>query len=179
MMKCYKVIKADNTRCYVSIFKNKEDGTYSFINLTKGHICKCKFDSIEAALADIDDRVSKGLIKSYSESGNYYFDFSTTKAFQYMYNGMPVIECLKKKVSPETWKDFLEYYKFIGFINPEDKPDMDLYLSYRGCIQFEKKIVPVLSNYFDADKIKLVETELYSDDVSSIRLYHIGVEKGN
>lgn len=182
MMKCYKVIKADNTRCYVSIFKNKEDGTYSFINLTKGHICKCRFNSVEAALADMDDRISKGLIKKYSEEMDYHFEFSTSKAFQYMYNGMPVLDYFKEGFSLDTnvWDRFLDYYKFIGFINPEDMPNVELYFNHRGCIQFEKKIIPVFSDYFDTDKIKLVETELYIDDtVSSIGAYYIGVEKGN
>lgn len=181
MIKCYKVIKADNTRCYVSIFKNKEDGTYSFINLTKGHICKCKFDSVEAALADMDDRISKGLIKKYSEETDYHFEFSTSKAFQYMYNGMPVLDYFKNGISEEkyTWNRFLDYYKFIGFINPEDMLGVELYFNHRGCIQFEKKIIPIFSTYFDTDKIKLVETELYIDDaVSNNGAYYIGVEKG-
>lgn len=179
MIKCYKVIKADNTRCYVSIFKNKEDGTYSFINLTKGHICKYKFDSVEAALADMDDRISKGLIKKYSESENYHFEFSTFKAFQYMYNGMPVLDYFKNCISSDVWDEFLDYYKFIGFINPEEMPNVELYFNCRGCIQFEKKIIPVLSDYFDTSEIELVKTELYIDDaVSNIGAYCIGVEKG-
>lgn len=37
----------------VLLFKNKEDHTYSYINLTKGHICPCRFNSIEEALDDL------------------------------------------------------------------------------------------------------------------------------
>lgn len=37
----------------VSILKNKEDNTYSFINLTEKHICNTKFNSVEAALLDL------------------------------------------------------------------------------------------------------------------------------
>lgn len=33
--------------------KNKIDNTYSYINLTKQHICPCKFNSIEDALEDL------------------------------------------------------------------------------------------------------------------------------
>lgn len=51
----------------VTVMKNKVDNTYSFINLTKEHICPCKFESIDDALKDIDERVENGEI-------NYYFE---------------------------------------------------------------------------------------------------------
>lgn len=38
----------------VLILPHKETGQYSYINLTKGHICPCMFDSIEEAIADLD-----------------------------------------------------------------------------------------------------------------------------
>ena len=51
----------------VTIMKNKLDGTYSFINLTKEHICPCEFKSIDDALNDMDEKVKNGEI-------NYYFE---------------------------------------------------------------------------------------------------------
>lgn len=51
----------------VAVMKNKVDNTYSFINLTKEHICPCKFKSIDDALKDMDERVENGEI-------NYYFE---------------------------------------------------------------------------------------------------------
>lgn len=51
----------------VAVMKNKVDNTYSFINLTKEHICPCKFGSIDDALKDMDERVENGEI-------NYYFE---------------------------------------------------------------------------------------------------------
>lgn len=51
----------------VTIMKNKANDTYSFINLTKEHICPCKFESIDDALKDMDERVENGEI-------NYYFE---------------------------------------------------------------------------------------------------------
>lgn len=51
----------------VAVMKNKVDNTYSFINLTKEHICSCKFKSIDDALKDMDERVENGEI-------NYYFE---------------------------------------------------------------------------------------------------------
>lgn len=38
----------------VLILKHKETGFFSFINLTKGHICPCQFNSIEEALDDLN-----------------------------------------------------------------------------------------------------------------------------
>lgn len=37
----------------VLLFRNKSDSTYSYINLTKGHICPCKFKTIEDAIEDL------------------------------------------------------------------------------------------------------------------------------
>lgn len=51
----------------VAVMKNKVDSTYSFINLTKEHICPCKFESIDDALKDMDEKVENGEI-------NYYFE---------------------------------------------------------------------------------------------------------
>ena len=47
--------------------KNKSDGTYSFINLTKEHICPCKFNSIGDALKDMDRLKDCGKIINYFE----------------------------------------------------------------------------------------------------------------
>jgi hypothetical protein len=51
----------------VSIMPNKGDGKYQFVNLTKGHICECKFDSVEDAIADLDNRKLKGKVIAYYE----------------------------------------------------------------------------------------------------------------
>ena len=49
----------------VSIMRNKSDNTYSFVNLTKGHICPCRFDSIEDAVKDMDEKILNGEIVEY------------------------------------------------------------------------------------------------------------------
>jgi hypothetical protein len=45
--------------------RNKSDNTYSFVNLTKGHICPCRFDSIEDAVKDMDEKILNGEIVEY------------------------------------------------------------------------------------------------------------------
>ena len=41
----------------VLLLKNKSDGTYSFVNLTKGHICTCRFNSESDAIEDLKNDV--------------------------------------------------------------------------------------------------------------------------
>lgn len=46
----------------VSVMRNKLDGTYSFVNLTKGHICTCRFASIKDAIKDMEEKKDNGEI---------------------------------------------------------------------------------------------------------------------
>jgi len=43
----------------------KGTNQYSFVNLTRGHICPCVFDSFEDALRDMENRKSRGLLDGY------------------------------------------------------------------------------------------------------------------
>ena len=49
----------------VSIMFNKLDHTYSFVNLTKEHICPCRFASIEDAIKDMKEKKNNGEIVDY------------------------------------------------------------------------------------------------------------------
>lgn len=49
----------------VSIMLNKSDHTYSFVNLTKGHICPCRFASIKDAIKDMEEKKDSGEIVDY------------------------------------------------------------------------------------------------------------------
>ena len=49
----------------VTILPNNADGTFSFVNLTKEHICPCRFQSIEEALEDMDRQIKEGKIIRY------------------------------------------------------------------------------------------------------------------
>lgn len=65
-MKRYIVIReSDNVE--VILIRNKCDNTFSFINLTKQHICPCRFDSIEEAINDMERLRSEGKIINYFE----------------------------------------------------------------------------------------------------------------
>ena len=49
----------------VYLMKNKLEDSYSYVNITKGHICPCKFSSIESAIKDMDTYIKKGKIIKY------------------------------------------------------------------------------------------------------------------
>lgn len=63
------LVKRQYDKVIVTIMKNKSDGTYSFINLTKEHICPCRFSSVEEALLDMDKKIKEGTVLKYEKIG--------------------------------------------------------------------------------------------------------------
>lgn len=63
-MKLY-LVERPNGNDVVTILRNKSDNTYSYVNLTKGHICSCRFVSEEEALHDMDQKIKSGEILRY------------------------------------------------------------------------------------------------------------------
>ena len=49
--------------------RNKLDGTYSFVNLTKGHIWTCKFNSVEEAINDMQIKKENDEVVDYFKVG--------------------------------------------------------------------------------------------------------------
>ena len=47
------VFKKNGSAVSVYLMPHKDGSGYSFVNITKGHICPCKFKTEEDALADI------------------------------------------------------------------------------------------------------------------------------
>lgn len=61
-MKIYKITRITDI-VYVTILKNKIDNTYSFVNLSKEHICPCRFESEDDALKDLHRQLEEQKIK--------------------------------------------------------------------------------------------------------------------
>ena len=57
----YLVIR-NKDNVVVSIMFNKQDGKYHFVNLTKGHICTCGFNSVGDAIKDMEIKKANGEI---------------------------------------------------------------------------------------------------------------------
>lgn len=47
-------VKRTNGDVVVQICRNKSDNTYSFVNLTKNHICECRFSTVDEAIEDMN-----------------------------------------------------------------------------------------------------------------------------
>ena len=65
-MRLIKCIRPKDT-VFVMIFKHKITGKYSYVNLTKRHICPYQFDTIEEAYQGLEEEVKKGKVIKYEE----------------------------------------------------------------------------------------------------------------
>lgn len=66
----YSVIKERNGKVTineVAIMPHKDTNKYSFVNISRGHICPCVFDSIEDAINDLEEHKKSGKIISYTQ----------------------------------------------------------------------------------------------------------------
>lgn len=68
-MKIITVICSKDT-IKVSILYDKNTDSYAFVNLTKGHICSCRFASEVEALADLERHRQQGKVLSWSLNDN-------------------------------------------------------------------------------------------------------------
>ena len=66
--KAYAVRRGSRTDYNICIEYQKQKPN-KVANLTKEHICSCKFKTIEEAIQDMNDRLKKGLIESYIVKG--------------------------------------------------------------------------------------------------------------
>ena len=62
----YRVKRPKDT-VEVLILPNKDGSGYQYVNLTKGHICPCKFKTEIDALRDMDKKVSEDKVLYYEE----------------------------------------------------------------------------------------------------------------
>lgn len=60
----FKITRPDGS-VDVLLMKHKLENKWSFVNLSRGHICPCKFDSVEDAIVDLDSYVAKGKVIDY------------------------------------------------------------------------------------------------------------------
>lgn len=64
-MKAIKVVRNDGVFDVLLLQHKGVEDKYSFVNLTKGHICPCVFYSEQEAIADLERYKENGRIKSY------------------------------------------------------------------------------------------------------------------
>lgn len=66
----FKIVRPLDT-VYCLLFQHKTDKTWSFINLTKKHICSCKFETYEKAIEDLEGEIKKGKVLYYEYVDEY------------------------------------------------------------------------------------------------------------
>ena len=66
----YEVERSKDT-VIVAVIKHKVDGKFSFVNITKKHICPCKFDSVKDAEEDLERYKRAGKIINYRKIDFY------------------------------------------------------------------------------------------------------------
>lgn len=49
--------------CLIEI--NYDTEKYYFVNLTKGHVCKCRFNNYEETIQDLENEISLGNVNFY------------------------------------------------------------------------------------------------------------------
>ena len=59
------VINRPNGTVKVMIMLDRATNKYRFVNLTNPHVCKCSFNSIEDAFADLDNNIKVGKVIKY------------------------------------------------------------------------------------------------------------------
>lgn len=59
------LVKRPKDTVEVILLPNKDGSGFQYINLSKGHICPCKFKTEVEALADLEEECKKGKVTSY------------------------------------------------------------------------------------------------------------------
>lgn len=58
-------VERPKDKVIVTILKHKLEEKYCFVNLTKGHVCPCKFDSVKEAMEELENNIRCGKVISY------------------------------------------------------------------------------------------------------------------
>ena len=65
-----KVIRRNRPDCIVMLCKDRATEKWCFVNLSTEHVCACRFDTIDDAIADMKKRED---VESFSEIDNLIF----------------------------------------------------------------------------------------------------------
>lgn len=58
-------VQRPNDWCEVEIWFDRATGKYCFVNMTKGHVCACRFDTEKDAIADLEEQKQQGKVIKY------------------------------------------------------------------------------------------------------------------
>lgn len=63
----YSVTRKDNSTVLTTILFDEGEEAFRFVNLTRNHICPCKFKTVEDALDDLREKVKEGNVLHYEK----------------------------------------------------------------------------------------------------------------
>lgn len=63
----FKVYRKNDDVIVLLLPHKNEHKKYTYINLTKGHICPCVFNSVESAINDMKEKMKTGEIVSFKK----------------------------------------------------------------------------------------------------------------
>lgn len=75
-----KVIRRNRPDCIVMLCKDRATKKWCYVNLSTEHVCACRFDTIDDALADIKKRAD---VESFSVFKNPFDPHLTANAISY------------------------------------------------------------------------------------------------
>lgn len=81
-MEIILVRKTDDIEYIVLLMQHKISREWSYVNLTKQHICPCKFKTYEEAIEDLNKQVKDGKVISYkiiNEPIKFHFSYKFKK----------------------------------------------------------------------------------------------------
>lgn len=107
------------------------------------------------------DEESKELLKSTLNNNEEKILF-----YRLTYDGEGIYNALKSIISLEAWKELLSSNRFSWLPKPpEYKGNYKSYFTKRGYEEFNKKVLPIISEYLDKNKIYLEKTSKLSSVV--------------
>lgn len=65
----YSVTRKDNSTVLTTILFDEGEMAFRFVNITRNHICPCKFKSLDEALSDLEEKVKEGSVLHYELIG--------------------------------------------------------------------------------------------------------------
>lgn len=83
-----KVNRRNRPSCIVMLCRDRTTKKWCFVNLSTEHVCTCRFDTIDAAFADLREREE---VVSYFVIENPFVRHLTANAFTTLFSTMPDI----------------------------------------------------------------------------------------
>lgn len=106
----YFVQQTEDECVAVEIMFNRADNLYHFVNLTKGHICHGGFETVELAVADMEEQKTKGNIIDYERIVNGAEEEEQKEEYinEKLYHFLALDEKVREKYLKRTFREIVQ-----------------------------------------------------------------------